>query len=113
MREQDFISAAKIAGSSMTDIVRRHMLPSMLSYIIVSLTLSVPGMILAETSLSFLGLGLRAPVTSWGVLLKEAQNVQTVGINPSLILPVFAVIVTVLAYNFLGDGLRAAADPYR
>ena len=113
VREQDFISAAKIAGSSMPDIVRRHMLPSMLSYIIVSLTLSVPGMILAETSLSFLGLGLRAPVTSWGVLLKEAQNVQTVGINPWLILPVFAVIVTVLAYNFLGDGLRDAADPYR
>ena len=113
VREQDFISAAKIAGSSVPDIVRRHMLPSMLSYIIVSLTLSVPGMILAETSLSFLGLGLRAPVTSWGVLLKEAQNVQTVGINPWLILPVFAVIVTVLAYNFLGDGLRDAADPYR
>ena len=113
VREQDFISAAKIAGSSMPHIVRRHMLPSMLSYIIVSLTLSVPGMILAETSLSFLGLGLRAPVTSWGVLLKEAQNVQTVGINPWLILPVFAVIITVLAYNFLGDGLRDAADPYR
>ena len=99
--------------AELPDIVRRHMLPSMLSYIIVSLTLSVPGMILAETSLSFLGLGLRAPVTSWGRLLKEAQNVQTVGINPWLILPVFAVIVTVLAYNFLGDGLRDAADPHR
>ena len=113
LREQDFVTAAMLAGCRDREIIARHLLPSILSYIIVSLTLAVPEMILAETSLSFLGLGLRAPITSWGVLLKEAQNVQAVGLYPWLILPVFAVIVTVLAYNFLGDGLRDAADPYR
>ncbi|KKL05634.1 hypothetical protein LCGC14_2604080, partial [marine sediment metagenome] len=113
LREQDFVMAAKVAGCPDRDIVVKHLLPSTLSYIIVSLTLAVPQMILAETSLSFLGLGLRAPITSWGVLLREAQNVQSVGLYPWLILPVFAVIVAVLAFNFLGDGLRDAADPYK
>ena len=94
-------------------IISRHLLPSFLSYIIVSMTLSIPMMILAETSLSFLGLGLRPPITSWGVLLKEAQNVRSVALHPWLMLPVFFVIITVLAFNFLGDGLRDAADPYK
>ena len=88
-------------------------LPGVMSYIIVSLTLSIPGMILAETSLSFLGLGLRPPGTSWGVLLQEAQNVRTVLLQPWLMLPVAFVILTVLAFNFVGDGLRDAADPYK
>ena len=83
-----------------------------MSHLIVSISISVPTMILAETSLSFLGLGLRSPVTSWGVLLQEAQNVRTVALHPWLLLPVFFVIVTVLVFNFIGDGLRDAADPY-
>ena len=93
-------------------IVFRHMVPSFLSHIIASLTLSIPGMILGETSLSFLGLGLRPPVISWGVLLQEAQNVRSVALAPWLLLPGFMVIITVLSFNFLGDGLRDAADPY-
>jgi peptide/nickel transport system permease protein len=84
-----------------------------LSYIIVTLTLAIPGMILGETSLSFLGLGLRSPITSWGVLLNEAQNVRTVALYPWLLLPVVFVVVAILAFNFLGDGLRDAADPYK
>jgi peptide/nickel transport system permease protein len=112
LREQDFITAAKIAGCEDGEIIKRHLLPSMLSYIIVSVTLAVPYMILAETSLSFLGLGLRPPITSWGVLLQEAQNVRTVALYPWLIIPVFAVITAVIAFNFVGDGLRDAADPY-
>ena len=84
----------------------------MMSHITVSITLAIPGMILAETALSFLGLGLRPPVTSWGVLLKEAQNVRAVAQYPWLLVPAFFVIVTVLAFNFVGDGLRDAADPY-
>jgi peptide/nickel transport system permease protein len=88
------------------------MVPSFYSHIIAVLTLAVPGMILAETSLSFLGLGLRAPVISWGVMLKSAQNVSSVALAPWLLLPVVAVIITILAFNFMGDGLRDAADPY-
>ena len=88
------------------------MVPSFLSHIIASLTLAIPGMILAETALSFLGLGLRPPAISWGVLLQAAQNVSTIALAPWLLLPVLAVIITILAFNFLGDGLRDAADPY-
>ena len=113
LREEDFTMAAKIAGASDGRIIVRHLLPSFLSYLIVNLTLSVPGMILGETSLSFLGLGLRPPVVSWGVLLNEAQNVKTVSMHPWLLIPGLFVIITVLAFNFLGDGLRDAADPYK
>ena len=112
LREEDFATAALIVGASRWRIMTRHLLPSFMSHIIVSLTLAVPGMILGETSLSFLGLGLRPPVTSWGVLLKEAQNVQAVAFQPWLLTPVIFVIITVLAFNFIGDGLRDAADPY-
>jgi peptide/nickel transport system permease protein len=112
LREEDFAMAARLAGAGQGRIMWRHLLPSFMSHIIVSLTLAVPGMILGETALSFLGLGLRPPITSWGVLLKEAQNVQAVALHPWLLTPVFAVMVTVLAFNFLGDGLRDAADPY-
>jgi len=112
LREEDFAVAARLAGAGRWRIMSRHLLPSFMSHIIVSLTLSVPGMILGETALSFLGLGLRAPITSWGVLLKEAQNVQAVAFHPWLLTPVMFVIITVLAFNFVGDGLRDAADPY-
>ena len=105
--------AAKIAGATDGRIITKHLLPSFLSYLIVNLTLAIPNMILGETSLSFLGLGLRPPVVSWGVLLKNAQNVQTVALHPWLLIPGAFVIITVLAFNFLGDGLRDAADPYK
>jgi peptide/nickel transport system permease protein len=94
-------------------IITRHLLPSFMSYLIVDMTLSIPYMILSETALSFLGLGLRPPVVSWGVLLQQAQNVRTVSIHPWLLAPAAFVIVTVLAFNFMGDGLRDAADPYK
>ena len=112
LREEDFATAALLCGASKLRIMWRHLLPSFLSHIIVSLTLAVPGMILGETALSFLGLGLRPPITSWGVLLKEAQNVQAVALHPWLLTPVLFVILTVLSFNFVGDGLRDAADPY-
>ncbi|MBX3050288.1 MAG: ABC transporter permease [Caldilineaceae bacterium] len=112
MREEDFVMAARFAGSSEMRIILRHMMPSFLSHIIASLTLSIPGIILAETGLSFLGLGLRAPAISWGVLLQEAQNIRSVALAPWVLLPALAVIITVLAFNFLGDGIRDAADPY-
>ena len=112
MREEDFVTAAAISGAKESTIIARHLLPSFMSHIIVSITLAIPGMILAETSLSFLGIGLRPPVTSWGVLLKEAQNIRTVALHPWLLFPGLFVIVTVLAFNFIGDGLRDAADPY-
>lgn len=113
LREEDFTMAAKISGASETRIITRHLLPSFLSYLIVHLTLAIPWMILGETSLSFLGLGLRAPVVSWGVLLRQAQNFRTVALHPWLLTPGLFVIVTVLLFNFLGDGLRDAADPYK
>jgi peptide/nickel transport system permease protein len=112
MREEDFILAARLVGSSEPRIILVHMVPSFLSHIIASLTLSVPGMILSETGLSFLGLGLRAPAISWGVLLQEAQNVTSIALAPWVFWPAAAVVLTVLAFNFLGDGLRDAADPY-
>ena len=113
LREEDFVMAAKIAGTSDRRIITRHLLPSFLSYLIVSITLSIPNMILGETALSFLGLGIQPPAVSWGTLLEDAQNVQAVAHYPWLIIPVFFVITTVLAFNFLGDGLRDAADPYK
>ena len=112
LREEDFSVAARLAGASQWRIMWRHLLPSFMSHIIVSLTLAIPRMILGETALSFLGLGLRPPITSWGVLLKEAQNVQAVALHPWLLSPVLFVILTVLSFNFAGDGLRDAADPY-
>jgi len=112
LREEDFVLAARFSGSQEMRIILRHMVPSFMSHIIASLTLSIPGIILAETALSFLGLGLRHPTISWGVLLQEAQNVRTVALSPWLLLPGMAVVIAVLAFNFLGDGLRDAADPY-
>ncbi len=112
LREEDFVMAARLCGSSELRIILRHMAPAFASHIIASLTLAIPGMILSETSLSFLGLGLRYPAISWGVLLQDAQNVRSVALAPWLLLPGAAVVVSVLALNFLGDGLRDAADPY-
>jgi peptide/nickel transport system permease protein len=112
LRDEDFVIAARLSGSSEIRIVLRHMVPSFLSYIIASVTLSIPGMIMGETALSFLGVGLREPVVSWGVLLKEAQMLSTVAVAPWLLLPAIAVVLSVLAFNFVGDGLRDAADPY-
>jgi peptide/nickel transport system permease protein len=112
MREEEFILAAKLDGTRERRIIARHMVPSFLSHIIASVTLSIPAMILAETSLSFLGLGLRPPTVSWGVLLQEAQNIRTVATAPWLFAPGVAIVIAVLAFNFMGDGLRDAADPY-
>jgi len=112
LREEDFVMSARLVGSSEGRIILVQMVPSFLSYIIASLTLSIPGMILSETGLSFIGLGLRAPAISWGVLLQEAQNVSSIALAPWVFWPAAAVVFTVLAFNFLGDGLRDAADPY-
>ncbi len=113
VREEDFVAAAVIMGARPGRVIFRHMMPSFLSHLIASATLSIPAMILGETALSFLGLGLRPPLTSWGVLLAEAQNINVVALYPWLMLPVVPVILAILAFNFLGDGLRDAADPYR
>lgn len=112
LREEDFVLAAKLAGASELRVILAHMVPSFTSYLIASLTLSIPAMILSETSLSFLGLGLQAPTISWGVLLQTAQNLRSVATAPWLLLPGLAVVIAVLAFNFVGDGLRDAADPY-
>jgi peptide/nickel transport system permease protein len=112
LREEDFVLAARLVGSSEMRIILRHMVPSFLSYIIAALTLAIPGVILAETGLSFIGLGLRAPAISWGVLLQEAQNLRSVALAPWVLLPAAAVVISILSFNFLGDGLRDAADPY-
>jgi peptide/nickel transport system permease protein len=112
LREEDFVLAARLCGASQRRIIFRHMLPSFTSHIIASLTLAIPGTILAETALSFLALGLREPAISWGVLLQEAQNIQTVALSPWLLLPAVPFIAAIMAFNFLGDGLRDAADPY-
>lgn len=113
VREEDFVAAAVLMGARPSRVIWRHMMPSFMSHLIASATLSIPSMILGETALSFLGLGLRAPITSWGVLLVEAQNMNVVALYPWLLLPVVPVILVILAFNFLGDGLRDAADPYK
>jgi peptide/nickel transport system permease protein len=112
LREEDFVRAAELMGASRSRIIARHLIPNFMSHLIASASLSIPGMILGETALSFLGLGLRPPVTSWGVLLNEAQNLAAVNLHPWLLAPMVPVIIVVLAFNFLGDGLRDAADPY-
>ena len=112
MREEDFVVSARLVGCSQFRTIFVHMVPSFMSHIIAATTLALPAMIISETALSFLGLGLRPPAISWGVLLQQAQNVQTVAISPWLMLPALPVIVAVMAFNFLGDGLRDAADPY-
>ncbi len=112
MKNDDFVIAARLDGASEKRIIFRHMLPSLSSHIIASVTLAVPLMILAETGLSFLGLGLQPPAISWGVLLKEAQNILSISQAPWLFIPGAFVVVAVLAFNFLGDGMRDAADPY-
>ena len=112
LREEDFVMAGRIAGATQGAIIGKHLLPSFASYIIVSLTLAIPQTILGETALSFLGLGLQPPVVSWGVLLQDAQNVQAIAHHAWLLIPCLFVVVTVLMFNFLGDGLRDAADPY-
>ncbi|MHB1417870.1 MAG: ABC transporter permease [Chloroflexota bacterium] len=112
LREEDFVMAAELAGCGRMRIIFRHMVPSFLSHIIAATTLALPAMIISETSLSFLGLGLRPPAVSWGVMLQQAQNVQALALSPWLLLPAIPVIVVILAFNFMGDGLRDAADPY-
>lgn len=112
LREEEFILSAELDGVSRTRLIFRHMIPSFMSHIIASATLAIPGMILGETALSFIGVGLRPPVVSWGVMLQDALNISAIAIRPWLMLPGAAVVITVLAFNYLGDGLRDAADPY-
>ena len=112
LKEEDFVMAAELVGCSKSRIIFRHMVPSFVSHIIAATTLAIPAIIISETSLSFLGLGLRPPAISWGVLLQDAQNIQALVISPWLLIPSLPVIVAVLAFNFMGDGIRDAADPY-
>ena len=112
LREEEYIMAAALNGSNERRIIFKHMLPSFTSHIIASLTLSVPGMILGETALSFIGLGLQPPAISWGVLLQDAQHIRVMADAPWLLIPGLFIVVTILCFNFVGDGLRDAADPY-
>ena len=113
LREEDYVLAAQLMGAGSSRIIRRHLIPGFMSHLIATATLSIPGMILGETALSFLGLGLRAPITSWGILLTEARSVSVIAFYPWLLLPMLPVILVIMAFNFLGDGLRDAADPYK
>ncbi|RII37903.1 ABC transporter permease [Pseudooceanicola sediminis] len=113
LREEDYVLAAKLMGAGSGRIIRRHLIPGFMSHLIASATLTIPGMILGETALSFLGIGLRPPITSWGILLTEARSVNIIALYPWLMAPVIPVILVILAFNFLGDGLRDAADPYK
>ena len=112
LRGEDFVTSSRLVGSSEMRIMSIHLLPSFMSHLIVTLTLMVPNMIIGETALSFLGLGMQPPAVSWGVLLQNAQNVVTLALHPWKLIPCLFVIVTVLMFNFLGDGLRDAMDPY-
>lgn len=112
LREEDYVLAAQLAGAKPARIIARHLIPGFISHLIASATVTIPRMILGETALSFLGLGLRPPVTSWGVMLNEAQSINVVALYPWLLLPVLPVIMVILAFNFMGDGMRDAADPY-
>jgi peptide/nickel transport system permease protein len=113
LREEDYVTAAQVMGAGSGRIIGRHLVPGFMSHLIASATLTIPSMILGETALSFLGLGLRPPITSWGILLTEARSVNVIAIYPWLLFPVIPVILVILAFNFLGDGLRDAADPYK
>lgn len=113
LKNEDYVMAAKIAGVGDSKIIIRHLLPGFISYLVVATTLAIPGMILGETAMSFLGLGIRSPATSWGVLLQEAQKIDNVALYPWKLIPLGVVIISVLTFNFLGDGLRDAADPYK
>ena len=113
LREEDYVLSAKISNTGEMRIIGKHLLPGFMTYLIVHLTLAVPSMILGETALSFIGIGLRPPAVSWGVLLQQAQNIRSVALSPWLLTPALFVVATVLCFNFLGDGLRDAADPYK
>jgi len=112
LREEDYVLAARLLGAKPSRVIGRHLVPGFMSHLIASATITIPTMILGETALSFLGLGLRPPIISWGVLLNEAQNINVVALYPWLMYPVIPVILIILAFNFFGDGLRDAADPY-
>jgi peptide/nickel transport system permease protein len=111
-RDKDFVDAARALGASDRSIMFRHILPNTMSYLIVAATLSFPGMILAESSMSFLGLGIKEPMTSWGLLLKQAQQMSVLKSSPWILAPGIFIIVTVLAFNFVGDAMRDAIDPF-
>jgi len=113
LREEDYVQAAQLMGASTPRVIGRHLVPGFMSHLIASATISIPGMILGETALSFLGLGLRPPITSWGILLTEAKSVSVIAFYPWLLFPIVPVVLVILAFNFLGDGLRDAADPYK
>ena len=113
LRNEDFVTAARVSGAADGYIIVKHLLPSFSSYLIVNVTLAIPSMILAETSLSFLGIGLTPPIVSLGVLLQDAQSINTVSMYPWMMIPGIFVVISVLAFNFVGDGLRDAADPYK
>jgi peptide/nickel transport system permease protein len=113
LREEDYVLAAQLMGATSSRIIGRHLIPGFMSHLIATATISIPGMILGETALSFLGLGLRPPTTSWGILLTEARSVSVIAFYPWLLLPMLPVVLVILAFNFLGDGLRDAADPYK
>ena len=112
LREEEYVLAAQLMGAKDSRIIGRHLIPGFISHLIATATIAIPGMILGETALSFLGLGLRPPITSWGILLTEAKNVSVVALYPWLLFPMVPVILVIIAFNFFGDGLRDAADPY-